>query len=340
MKGKEFGMDKEKNSFFKKLIKISKDFRHYFWIGILLILLSLFLQVYYKQYYAVNILFKIVVILLQTLGISMFIASLFSFVVDSYSFQEKLRKLVEDIVLKRDFLNELPLERKKEALQYLIKPSESEIEKYSNIDDFYKYFVNEILDVSKKNIRSNYNINLIVKYDSNNKKVYSDGIYSYRLYPSENGYTDILIGFKKDDKESYVKDLIINFPNGKRKKFSRNEIEKLYKEDDIARKANIKINDFCKEYHHVDIELKVKEYGKNHWINVFFKAEQATDGFKMNLICEDELEIKEYLLFDVGKNYHIELMDNKREFNISCYQWVSEGAGISLIVSKPECSEK
>jgi len=320
----------------QKLLEISKDFRHYFWIGILFIILSLFLQVYIQNK---NLWWNVLIMFLQTVGISMFVASLFSFVVDSYSFQEKLRKLVENIVLKRDFLRELPIERKKEALHYLLKPSESEIEKYSNIEDFYNYFIEEIMNVSKKNIRSNYNINISVKYDKQKDKVFSEGVYSYRLYPSEDGYTPIIIGFLKDDEFSSA-ELIINFPDGERRKFSYKEIEELFKEDDVAKKAFIEINDFCKDFHHLDIELRVKEYGHNHWMNVFFKAEQATDGFKMSVFCEKGLKIRNFLLFDVGHNYHVDLSNKKDEFHISCYQWIEEGAGVSLVISKPECNEQ
>jgi len=320
----------------EKLLEISKDFRHYFWIGILFIILSLFLQVYIQNK---NLWWNVSIMFLQTLGISMFVASLFSFVVDSYSFQEKLRKLVENIVLKRDFLRELPIERKKEALHYLLKPSESEIEKYSNIEDFYNYFIEEIMNVSKKNIRSNYNINISVKYDKQKDRVFSEGVYSYRLYPSEDGYTPIIIGFLKDDKFSSA-ELIINFPNGDRRKFSHKEIEELFKEDDVAKKAFIEINDFCKGFHHLDIELRVKEYGYNHWMNVFFKAEQATDGFKMSVFCEKGLKIRNFLLFDVGHNYHVDLSSKRDEFHISCYQWIEEGAGVSLVISRPECNEQ
>jgi hypothetical protein len=316
--------------------KIFKDFRHYFWIGIILILISLFLQLYIVNK---NLWWNILILFLQTIGVSMFVASLFSFVVDSYSFQEKLKELVEHIVLKRDFLRELPIERKKEALSYLIKPSEEEIEKYSNIEDFYKYFIEEIINVSKKNIRSNYNINVTVKYDKDKNKVYLDGIYSYRLYPSEKGYSDIIVGCLKSDK-NFTFEAIINFPNGNRKRYTFSEIKEKCEKEEFKDKIVyfIKVNEFCKEFPHVDIELRVKEFGYNHWMNVFFKAEQATDGFRMSVTCENDLKIKNYLLFDIGQNYNIDMFEENKIFHISCYQWIKEGSGVSLIVSKPECN--
>ncbi|SMN00540.1 hypothetical protein SPONN_1764 [uncultured Candidatus Thioglobus sp.] len=69
---------------------------------------------------------------------------------------------------------------------------------------------------------------------------------------------------------------------------------------------------------------------------MFFKAEQATDGFKFSLYCEGNISIQTYNLFDVGHNYHIDLSDDKKELHISCYQWINEGAGLLITTSQPE----
>lgn len=161
-------------------------------------------------------------------------------------------------------------------------------------------------------------------------------MYSYRLYPSNSGYTDILVGFLKEDNESTV-DLTLNMPNGERKQFNFNDIKNNFENTETAKITKIKVNEICNHFHHVDVELRVKEYGYNHWMNVFFKAEQATDGFKMSVICDKNLTIKSnVIVFDVGHHYHIDYSENNDEVHISCHQWLNEGSGISLIVSKPE----
>lgn len=216
-----------------------------------------------------------------------------------------------------------------------MKPTESEVEKYSNIEDFYNSYIEEILKVSQRNVRSNYNININVKYDTVKNKVYSEGLYSYRLYPSNFGYTDIIVGFLKDDQESSV-DVILNMPNGVRKTFSFSELEKKFIDTELTKETRINVNDICKDFHHVDVELRVKEYGFNHWMNVFFKAEQATDGFKLTVVADGNLTIKsKVIVFDVGHNYHVDYIGEK-EVHVSCHQWINEGAGLSLIVSQPE----
>lgn len=184
-------------------------------------------------------------------------------------------------------------------------------------------------------VARNYNINLRAKLDTSKNRVYTEGIYSYRLYPSEREYTAILVGFLKEDLFSSV-DVILHLPNGERKNFKFDEIEKTFEENEFSKFTKIEVNEFCSDFNHVDVELRVKEYGYNHWTNVFFKAEQATDGFKMSVVCDDNLTIKTNILFDVGHNYHLDKSDDNREIHISCHQWINEGSGISMIISSLE----
>ena len=304
-------------------------FINYFWMGIILILGSMLIG----ELIPTNTYSSIFVRFMETIGLAVFVASLFSFTFESVSFQEKMQDIVENIVLKRTFLNNLTKEKKKEALHHLLKPSEQEIEKYSNIEDFYDYFIEETLNVSSRNVRSNYSINLRAKYDKSTASVYTEGIYSYRLYPSKGGYTDIRVGFLKDDENSTV-DVIINLPDGNRQQFLHSSLT--LDTGDILKSANIKVDEVCSKFNHLDVELRLKEYGHNHWENVFFKAEQATDGFKFTLYCEDDITIKTYNLFDVGHNYHIDINESKQEIHIACHQWINEGAGLSMVISKPE----
>ncbi|MFX4266822.1 hypothetical protein ACOL29_04070 [Aliarcobacter butzleri] len=325
--------NEQKNHYIKTLWSVFKDnFLNYFWIGLLLIILSMYLSslVEHKD-------LLLILKIIETVGIAIFVAGLFSFTFETVSFQSKMQDIVEKIVLKRAFLSELPIDKKKESLHNLLKPTESEIEKYSNIEDFYNSYIEEILKVSQRNVRSNYNINIKVKYDIDKKKVFSEGLYSYRLYPSNSGYTDIIVGFLKEDSQSSV-DVILNMPDGKRKTFSFDELKERFKETELTKETRIKVNDLCKDFHHVDVELRVKEYGFNHWMNVFFKAEQATDGFKMTIMSDGDLTIKsKVIVFDVGHNYHVDYTSDN-EVHVSCHQWLNEGSGVSLIVSKPECS--
>lgn len=219
---------------------------------------------------------------------------------------------------------------KKEVLKNILKPTDEEIKKYSNIEDYYNYYANETLSVSSKNVRSNYNINIKANLDKDNKKLFVEGTYSYRLYPSNNGFNPIIIGFLKEDNLSQC-EVIVNMPNGKRNKFEFEQIKELFKEREDAKVAQIEIDENCQEFDHLDIELRIKEYGSDHWMLVFFKAEQPTDGFNFTLNVSSPISIKQFNVFDVGHNYHIDKTD--KNLHIGCYQWINEGAGLSAVIS-------
>lgn len=84
------------------------NFINYFWIGLLLIVMSMYLSSFTldKEYLLI---LKIV----ETIGMAVFVAGLFSFTFETVSFQLKMQDIVEKIVLKRAFLSDLPIDKKK-----------------------------------------------------------------------------------------------------------------------------------------------------------------------------------------------------------------------------------
>ncbi len=310
-------------NFFKKY------FLNYFWLSVVLILISILINKSTSDIY-----WNVLSSLLETLGMAAFVAALFNFTIETTDFIEKIKEILERIVVKKNFLSNMNEDSKKEVLKNILKPTDDEIKKYSNIEDYYNYYVNETLSVASKNVRSNYNITLKAKIDNKNKRIYVEGTYSYRLYPSNNGFNPIIVGLLKEDMLS-VCDVIVNMPNGKREKFTFKEhIEPIFKEREDAKVALINIEEISKGYDHLDIELRIKEYGYDHWMLVYFKAEQPTDGFNFNLSVESPIQIKQFNVFDVGHNYHIDKTD--KDLHIGCYQWINEGAGLSTVISFEE----
>lgn len=294
-----------------------------------MILLSILIDIQTKNHY-----WHIVTSLLETLGAATFVAALFNFTLETTDFLEKIKDLLENIVIKKNFLSNINEESKKEVLKNILQPSEAEIKKYSNIEDYYNYYANETLSVASKNVRSNYNINITAKIDKTAKKIVTEGTYSYRLYPSNTGFAPITVGLMLDDDISTC-DIIVNMPNGTREKFDfEKDIKPMLKPSEDLNVATIDIQELGKNFEHLDIELRLKEYGFDHWMSVYFKAQQPTDGFNFILNTEDAIKIQIFNVFDVGHNYHIDKTDHS--IHIGCYQWINEGAGLSVIVSFDE----
>lgn len=307
-------------------------FLNYSWLGLFIISISIFISIKFKPTsLEINILLKI----LESIGISVLIASIFTFASGTNLFIDKIKEILKDIVVSRNFLNNIDSKGKKEALSLLLKPSSRQTLIYSNIEDYYNTYINQALNISNKNVRSNYNIQVRVYYDDKINKVIAEGYYSYRVYPSQNGYEDVIAAFYARDTDSCVKSIIINSPTGERKVFDNPEMKDGKFGGDLIKKVIININelDDYKNQNHLDIELRLIEGGSDHWGMFEFQALQPTDGFRCCIRCENGLTIKKYSVFVIGSNYHVDLHD-EQNITISCNQWINEGSGLVSLIGK------
>jgi|TARA_R110000851_G_scaffold10173_3_gene37008 hypothetical protein len=312
-----------------------KYFANYFWLGMVVVLFSLIVDAYALQSNENARYIEVFVSLMETVGIAIMVASIFTFASGSSEFVDRIRLLLESIVVKRNFLGNIDNEGKKEALKSLVQPSDVEKNKYPNIGDYYGYFINKTLDIGGKSVRSNYQVSSRVFFDKEVEKIAVEGNYSYRVYPSKDGFHDIVVGFSEDmDGPSKCKHIAISNPDGNRKVHDDLKFEREDHGGDVSKLAKISTSEH-NQHSHLDVELKVVEYGAGHWALITFKALQPTDGFKFMLHCDDDVIIQEKAIFVVGANYYVDLSDDRKDITITCNQWINEGSGLTVLVSIP-----
>ena len=307
-------------------------FATYFWLGVVLLLFSIILDLEFPQasrQYALTVSIKII----ESTGVAILIASIFTFASGTSEFIEKIRGLLEDIIVKRNFLSNINPEGKKEALKAIIQPSTSEENNYPNIGNYYGFFIEKTLEISKKSVRSNYQIASRAYFDHAKGKIAIEGVYSYRLYPSADGFNDIIVGF--EDNESFCSYVAISDPAGERQDEKEPKLTEHNEGGDITYRTSISVKKFGENKNHIDVELKVTEYGTDHWKLIQFKALQPTDGFKFHLRCESDLVVQEHAIFVVGAKYYLNESEDKKSISVSCNQWVNEGTGLCVLVSIP-----
>lgn len=336
LKNKPISHKKDENS---TITFLSKVFSNYGWIGLVMMLFSIILDYAIKT--ENRAIYSVIAInLSQSIGVSILVASIFSFAATSADFTNRIRTFLEDIIIRRNFLSNIEPEGKKEALKSLIKPSDKELSNLPNINDYYDHFINNILAISTKNVRSNYSIYTNVFIDGDNK-IKAKGIYSYRLYPSANGYTPIMIGFDEDkDTGSKCNYIRIYNQEGEQKIFTQDDIklEDVKEDGNTHRKQEGKIDlkneSIAKGQKYLDIELEVVEVGNNDTLLLEFKALQPTNGFKFTLTCNPELTITDHAVFVVNAKYYENLNPARNNINIVCNQWINEGSGVCISIFK------
>ena len=200
----------------------------YVWIGVVLLLIAIVLDLFYPTTTR-HYLGSIFINLLSSLGMAIVISAIFSFASGTSEFMEKIRGLLEDIVVSKKFLTNIAPKGKKEALKALIQPSSNDMNKYPNIGDYYGFFIDKTLEIEKKNVRSNYQVSTRAYFDESKNKIAIDGVYRYRLFPCANGFNDIIVGF--EDKDSFCSVVSVSKPNGDKKNFKDPELIEMNEND-------------------------------------------------------------------------------------------------------------
>ncbi|MFA5428401.1 MAG: hypothetical protein WC279_09385 [Sulfurimonas sp.] len=261
----------------------NKFFKSYFaWGFIVLLIIYLIRALYPDIHYIVDSFLK----LFETFATAVIVASVFTYSIESPNFLNIIKKKLEDVVISKKFLGEISTESKQEAIKYMLRPSESQLNKYSNLEAYYDHYIQQTLDVTNKNVRSQYRANITISVNKAENKIYANWIISYRLFPSEHGYTPVEAGFLKTDTCSKVKEINVLIPGKERKKITIDESSK--KEIEEANVYEVNIDALAEYSPHVDIEMKITECGYDHWMAVNFKALQPTDGFvgPFKILCQ------------------------------------------------------
>lgn len=307
--------------------------RGYFFLGMTILL---FIYIFSIKFDIKDAFYGIVFDLFKSLGVTLIIVSIFSFVAESISFIEMISKRLENIVISKKFLSEISEDSKAEAFKHLIRPSEKQLQKYSNIDSWYDQYIKTTMSISKKNVRSQYHLTLKAKFCNTSGKVVTEGNAAYRLFPSEDGYNPILFGFDKEATPcSGLKDIMIYKPDGTYKVYHLEDMEDSNVEAGEAEVKSLQLNEYSQSNcQHIDIKINFKECHYDHWGILSFKALQPTDFFSLQLDCEDGISIKKSLTYDFGKHYQIDLSEDKKSIHIVCSEWLNESSGVAVIISR------
>lgn len=210
--------ENKKKSKIKEKTKWFNFFTKWFFIGIILVLLSVCLSIYiesiraYSFIYNLKPLFSIISGILSTVGIALFVGCVFDFSKNSEAFVSFVSNILSDIVVSKKFLSTLSVKDKEQALNLILKPMDSQLEQYANINDFFKKKINEAMTMFDVNFKSNMILN-IDAYKNEGKVVCKTTI-TYTIYKVNNKYQPVKVMLEKEN--SRLHDLVIITPNGEK----------------------------------------------------------------------------------------------------------------------------
>jgi hypothetical protein len=321
-------MKTKNDSFFKQY------FLKYCWASIFILLAVIIFDLQFPNQ---NVYLRIISDFFRTVGVTLLVASIFSWATDTENFMNEIQSKLIDIVINRKFLTSLDHDSKINTLGAILKP----INDKSKIGDYCQYYIEKTLGISKENVRTNYKVDARIYFDKLRNRVACEKYVTYTLYPTESGYSPIRIGYS--DKETigniyYLK--LHSKINGKSTLFKQEDIQLIPIPIDgvIMHIATFDMSKFTIEDEYLEVEFKMSEYGYDHWIMAAIQILQATDRLHFKIRCEDGIKINTTDAFGQGVDFNISKSDDKKEASISTFQWLTEGAGAIVIASIPPAS--
>lgn len=140
---------------------------------------------------------RIVSGVLSSLGVALVIGAIFDFSKNSEAFVHFVSNILSDIVVSKAFLTRLSESDKQEALALIIKPSDKEIEQYSNINSLFKKRIHDLSTMFDYNFKTNVVLNITAYYDKEKKVVTCKTDLTNTMYKISKAYTPIRVMFEK-----------------------------------------------------------------------------------------------------------------------------------------------
>lgn len=327
--------DKQHNEF--------KDFfsRWSFW-GIFLIFVSVF---WYKclEPDDTSILYfvqTILVSLLSTIGISIFVGSIFNWIIGTKNFSEYVKKKIINVLISKDYIADMDVKKKESVLMYIMRPQKTISAIYSRIDDYFKMYARKSMKLfQEQQFRSNLCLSGKAKRDQNGR-VYMDYRLMYRTYVVDSKHKDLEAGFNENDL-SEIKSTRVALPD---QEFVQLKVTKVLKDqassdylrnDSVTRKVYVAVlpGEEYRNAKYLNVEQEVVEYGNDHWINYSYRSSKPTDSMSMIFECDGDLIVKDAVPYGPINSFDIKITENKKRISVVCNKWMEPGYGVNILIA-------
>lgn len=312
-----------KTSFFKMF------FTKYTIYGLVVVLISAIIDLYnINNIFSINIVKNI----LSTIGTAILVGAIFDFSKNSEAFTEFVSNILKDIVISKDFLNEMAESEKKNSLELILKPTDLQIEQCSSIDMYYQKAIDNFMELYSKPFKTDLVITLeIIK---ENGRLVTRGDMSHRIYKVNGEYQPIITTFEKDN--CRISDSFIILPDGK--KVELNSIKSTKDKDEIdergiAIKYITTIPDEYYSFPYLTLYRIIEEEGNDHWVNFHWTSLTVCDGIKFKMFCRNNITIKDWLIFDNKKYYDVIINDERNILTIISTNWLDTYTGFTITAS-------
>lgn len=306
-------------------------FSKWFFISIILIVSGLAASGNTFDNSMLKYLFDLFSQLLQSVGLAILVANIFTFIMGTDQFMKYVREKLVSIVVSKEFISKLSLEEQRNLLKIVLKPAKELSAIYSGISNYFNQYIEDSMVLFDSTYRGHMKIEAVASMDNDKSCVQIEMDVDYLVYKTSDEFEPLILGLE-DESSEHVETTIRGAGNLEVKLTNDDAIAMDIDDPTMSNMFKIKIPEIFNHLSHINVSRKLIERGSDHWQAFSYKTAKACDQVTISLRCEDELEIKNCSTYGVQNKYSIEKSASRIKVGYS--DWLSPGFGVNIIVSK------
>jgi len=313
-------------------MQIKDFFTKWFYISIILILVGILISTIPSENSTLSFLIEILSKIIESVGIAILIANIFSFTIGTQDFLNYIRERLIKIVISKEFITKLNQSEQKSMLRMVLKPTKELSNMYSGINDYFTQYIEESINLFKKSYRGHMTIDAIASYNESEKRVQIKFDLDITTYKIDEEFEPIILSLEEDTFK--LLGVTIRGKGGEYEEINKEAIDKILKPSDNTMKKSHKI-DIPQKFNslsQINTSMKIVEYGDEHWQIFSFKNAKPCDKLSIILRCEDDLMIRSTNTYGVEQKFSIEKTDKK--IKVIYNDWLSPGFGVNILVAR------
>jgi hypothetical protein len=266
---------------------------------------------------------------LANVGLAVFVANIFSFIIGTTDFLNYIRDRLVEIVLSKDFVTRLGEDEQKKLLKLTMKPPREISSIYSGIDDFFDGYVNQSMALFDTCYRGQMYISAEASIDKEKNVLRIDWDVNYIVYRIAEKFEPL--PFWLGDEKSVHVDTTITADKSEIETLTNADIQETAINDpSMAKGYTMDVPEKFNKYREINIRRRVTEFGSDHWQLFCYKALKPCHRMQIELRCKDGIEIRETNIFGAQEDFQIS--EDKDKVRVSYNHWLSPGYGVTVLV--------
>lgn len=313
-------------------MNVRSFFSRWFYISVILIMGGLLFSSAQADHPSHAYLLGLISKLLESTGVAIFIANIFTFTISTNEFVKYIREKLMNIVMSKDFVARLDATEQKNLLHMVLKPTRELSNIYSGINDYFNQYVEDSMSLFDTNYRGHMVLDAVASIDGDKNILKVEFDLDYMVYKVGDEFDSLKLALE-DERFEHIR-TVVRAQGHEEKTVPAEMITEAEKIEDPTMKKlyEMEVPAEFNKFDQINVSRRVIEYGNDHWQVFSYKTIKTCDRLTVVFRCEEGLVIRNINTYGVQDKFVIER--SKGKVKVIYNDWLSPGFGVNILVAR------